>query len=71
MSFEDDVLTSVNKLLTPGDEARFTHGKLFVRCTEQTANAIHSTLLADFPGTSVTLTKWATSTEFTFDFLTT
>jgi hypothetical protein len=67
MSFENKVLTSVNKLLTPGDQARFLHGKLFVRCTENTATTILGSLESEFKGT-VTLTKWVTPTEFTFNF---
>ena len=67
MTFETKVLTSVNKLLTPGDRARFMHGKLFVRCTENTATTILGSLESEFKGT-VTLTKWVTQTEFTFNF---
>lgn len=67
MTFETKVLNSVNKLLTPGDQARFLHGKLFVRCTEKTATIILGSLESEFKGT-VTLTKWVTQSEFTFNF---
>jgi hypothetical protein len=68
MSFENKVLTSINELLTPGDQARFTHGKLFVRCTENTATTVLGRLESEFKDAKVTLNKWVTQTEFTFYF---
>jgi hypothetical protein len=68
MTFETKVLASVNKLLTPGDRARFVHGKLYVRCSEVAANGLVNALSYEYKDTTVTLTKWVTATEFAFDF---
>ena len=68
MTFETKVLASVNKLLTPGDRARFVHGKLYVRCSEIAANDLVNALSKEYKETTVTLTKWVTATEFAFDF---
>jgi hypothetical protein len=69
MTFETKVLKSVNKLLVPGDRAEFTHGTLFVQSTEATAGVIFDTLIEELKGTSgVRLTKFATATEYAFDF---
>ena len=69
MTFEIKVLTSVNKLLTPGDRAEFTHGTLFVNSTEAIASKVLDALTEQLKGTSsVKLSKWATATEYAFDF---
>jgi hypothetical protein len=69
MTFETKVLASVNKLLTPGDRAEFTHGTLFVQSTEAIASKVLDVLTEQLKGTSsVKLTKWATATEYAFDF---
>jgi hypothetical protein len=68
MTFETKLLDSVNKMLTPGDRARFVHGRLHVRCSEIAANKIFDSLSYEYKDTKVTLTKWITATEFAFDF---
>lgn len=69
MTFETQVLNIVNKLLTPGDRVKFTHGKLFVQSTEAIASQILDALVQELKSTNnITLTKWVTATEYTFNF---